>query len=42
MRIFPVADPYVLRVGNRFYLYAAGRENGNLPRFTKRMHLCYI
>ncbi len=28
MRIFPVADPYVLRVGSRYYLYAAGAENG--------------
>ena len=28
MRIFPVADPYVLKAGNAYYLYAAGRENG--------------
>lgn len=26
--IFPVADPYVLRVGDRYYLYAAGDEDG--------------
>ena len=28
MRIFPVADPYVLRAEGRYYLYAAGSENG--------------
>jgi len=28
MRIFPIADPYVLHEGDLYYLYAAGRENG--------------
>lgn len=33
MKIFPVADPYILRDGDKFYLYAAGKENGT---FTVR------
>ena len=28
MRIFPVADPYVLCANGAFFLYAAGAENG--------------
>ena len=28
MAIFPVADPYVLRAEGRYWLYAAGAENG--------------
>lgn len=36
MRIFPVADPYVLRVGDTYYLYAAGAENGVFTVRTSR------